>query len=379
MNNSVLVLLSRFLLITFAVVFTSACGSYSQLTVSSVIPDFETKTGVLTSELAAASVEDYGLLTVSKVMTDYFDPHISESMNQHQRIQQLKLLLDDEAFLNTQYQANATLTAEQAFLSRKANCVGFTNLIIALARHYGINAKYQLVRKFPEISRHADDSGQVMSLGIHINSLLKLSNGQSLVFDVSTNVSQQLGSFDIISDQTAKVLHYNNLAMEKFFQKEYVKAYEFLAKAMTFDASVDISWVNLGAVYRHNGQLEEAEAAYKAALKINRDSYTAMNNLAVLYQLKQDWQQFDLYLEKTKSYRLRNPYYHLDIALQAEENHDYTSAIKSMHKAIKLKNNEPEFYQVLSRLYSLSSAYSVRADLKKKPSMEEGDILYAGG
>lgn len=337
----------------------SACSSSSLFSrIAPSIPDFQSSNDLLTAEQARQSINDDDLLHVSDQMIAFVDPYLSKRMPPWQRATMLNTVLRSPAFLNIDYQVEKTLTAEQAFITESANCIGFANLYIALARHYGLDANYQLVKRFPQWNLE-DGSGDVMmSLAIHINSTVMLPQGRRMIVDVTSRYADQLSSAQQISDNTAKALYYNNLAIDQFAERRYSQAYAYLAKAISFDARLDLLWVNLGAVFRRSGQLAKAESAYLTALHFNAFSYTAMNNLAVLYKMQKNWELFDVYMKKSHRYRQRNPYYQLQLALEAEREHNYKEAINRIRKAIKLKGNEPEFHRVLARLNQLSASLS---------------------
>ena len=368
--------LTRFVCYCTIIFLISACSNYQLLPVlKPAMPDFNTDNGVLTATQAASTITDYQPLLVTDEMQDYFDPYLSGAMTQRQRAYMLNSVLRGSAFLSIEYDLKDTLTAEQAFNKQSANCVGFANLYIALARHYGLKSNYQLIRKFPEWNRQEGGNEQVMSISIHINSLVTLSSGHQLVVDLVPRSSRQVGVSEVISDKSAEALFYNNLAIDEFSRGNYEKAYRLIAKAMNYDDDLDLLWVNLGAIFRHNNQLTNAETAYRVALAINPDSYTAMNNLAVLYQMQEDWIQFEAYLKKTEKYRLRNPYYHFQLARLAEQEQDYAGAIDHMRKAIRLKDDEPEFQEALSMLYRLSSTSNTLKDKKDKSLLDSVSVI----
>jgi Flp pilus assembly protein TadD len=346
--------LFRCLCCIFLTIYISACGGFPSLSnIHSSIPPLSTTDGVLSPQQAHLITQDFDLLHVSEQMLALTDPYVSTSMPKSQRAELLNMVLRGSAFLNIDYRVEDTLTAEQAFLSESANCVGYANLYIALARHYGLSAKYRLIKKYPQWNRQGGKSGPMMSLAIHLNSVIDMTHNRKLVVDLLPRITRQVGHPEIISDEQAKALFYNNLGVDQFFDGNYADAYGLLVKAISLESKMDMLWVNLGTLFRHNGQINDAETAFKMAIDINPNSYTAMNNLAVLYQRSEDWSQFAIYLNKTRAHREKNPYYHLQLAKIAEQEQDYLVAIKHIKDAIRLKKNEPEFHETLENLNQL--------------------------
>ena len=54
-----------------------------------------------------------------------------------------------DGHLVNDYQADGTFVAAETFARGRGNCLGYTNLFIALARDLGLNARYQLIESHP--------------------------------------------------------------------------------------------------------------------------------------------------------------------------------------------------------------------------------------
>ena len=109
-------------------------------------------------------------------------------------------------------------------------------------------------------------------------------------------------------------------------------------------------WSNLGPVYRANNQLEDAEKVYLLALQLDPQFYAAINNLAVLYREMGRTDDYQSYLAKTLSLRQKPPYFYFYLAYVSKEKGDYVQAIRHLRKAIKLKDDAQEFYDLLDLL-----------------------------
>jgi Flp pilus assembly protein TadD len=329
----------------------NACSSTSRLGFSPLsLPPLQLDEGELSPSSALASVENYQLLTVSPEMIRYFDRYVSRSMPAQQRARMIHRVLSSPAFLAVEYERSKTLTAEQVFFSGAANCLGFANAYIALARQYGLNARYQLLEKHPEWTVQ----GEQIALEIHVNSLVRLRNAGELTVDIDRPGSRQAGRPAKVSDEVAKALFYNNLAIDQFSQGDQPGAYRLLVKAIQLAPDNAMLWSNLGVIYRNNQQYQHAENAYHNSLQLDPDTHTAITNLAALYQHTGQTEKYAKYFEKMSQLRLQNPYYHYYLARQAEQDNDYSTAINHINRAIKIKKDEADFAALLDQLYRQS-------------------------
>lgn len=84
-----------------------------------------------------------------------------------------------------------------------------------------------------------------------------------------------------------------------------------------------------------------------------------MSNLVGHYVRQNNSQLADYYRKKIRHHRSSNPFYHYALGSKALEEGDYKLAIRKLKRAIRMGNNEPEFY------YLLHMAYKRSGNLKK--------------
>jgi Flp pilus assembly protein TadD len=99
-------------------------------------------------------------------------------------------------------------------------------------------------------------------------------------------------------------------------------------------------------------QLDKAEYAYQQALSKNKSDLSALNNLAILYQMTGKIKNAEKYSEKLEQYLRKNPYYMIKLAKQEIEKGNYSEALKWAKKAIKKHGDEHEFYFVAAKAYA---------------------------
>lgn len=314
------------------------------------IPALKLAGDTITAEEILAAGKAPDIATVTPEITVYFDSLVEGNGDREYRAKLIRDLLLSPAFFDLEYERRFNFTAQETFNVRAGNCISFANLYIALARHYGLDANYQLLYKYPQWAR----DGNLVFMDIHVNASVKISAGDRLVIDVNQRAlerdSRQIGRPKIISDDVATALFYSNLGVREFAAGNVGDAYKYFVWALEKAPNQYFTWSNLGPIFRKNKQLKAAEYAYLTALKLNPDAYSVVNNLAVLYDdmgRKNDFQRF---FKKTIALRQKNPYFYYHLALVSKDEGDYSQAMEYVRKAIKLKDDEPDFYELVDNL-----------------------------
>ena len=340
----------RFNFISFALLcctlLLSACSQQAYFTLKD-LPDFEPADNTISAKHASQQSPDLELRKLSKQAKSYFAPFMVADMPTRQKAMRLRNLVLNSTYLDFDYADDKTLTAQQAFDQAQGNCIGFSHLFIALARHYGLKAKYQFIETDPTLVLR----NRKISLSIHTNVAVSLPQGNTFIADNVPNPSQLIKRGKSISDKQASALHYNNLAVDVLHDNDYQKSYSYLAKALSYDANLSLLWSNIGAVFRKNNQLQAAEISYKNALALDGNAYAALNNLAVLYHQRGDTARSQYYLKKIRATRERNPYHHYNLALLEIHKQNFPLALKLLKKSIRLKETEAEFHYQQSLIY----------------------------
>jgi len=330
-----------------ACLLLTACALHSPRApgVSSLDP-LLSPAGELAGQAAAASVETPDLLGLSDEMRDFARRYLSHG-SQRQRLLTLHRSLRSPALVDIRYDPGADGTAAQAFARGSANCLTYAHVFIAMARHIGLEARYLSVTLRPEWARHGDRVARRQ----HVNVVVSLRNGEQFVVDIDPIARDKIATADVLGDKQAFALYHSNLAMEALLDGQTANAFAHAARSIELASQMEALWVNLGAIYRLGGQPESARRSYEVALLLNPESGSAMNNLAVLYQAagnlvaSREWQS------RAEAYRLRNPYYHINLGEQAESAGDIEAAIEHYKTAVSLKRWDAEFYFRLARVY----------------------------
>ena len=293
------------------------------------------------------SVPDIDLLAVDTAMRDYMAQHIEPDLDGWDLVARLQELLFSPDHLNVQYDDSANLTAAEAFAQRRANCLSLVNLYIAMARHQGLQAQYQTAQVRPQWDRR----GELLVLSEHINALGSLGGSSQYIVDFTPDVQLQQQTAEVITDQQALALYFNNVAVDHLVNQRIDEALQWFRYALETDPDLAIAWNNMGSTWNTAGDDELAEYSYLKAAWLDKNYPTAVNNLARFYSLRGNEEEAERYRRAVQRYNNRNPYYHYVLGNIAFNEQDFEQAQKHYQRAIQRNRLEPDFYLALGLTY----------------------------
>ncbi len=302
-------------------------------------------------------VADVDVLAVSPAMEKFLDRYILKYSDKNTRLHLLVSSITPNGALGFGYDESLTLTATEAFDSHAGNCIGFSNMMIALARRAGLKAHYQEVIRRPEWASR-EDTVLVIK---HINVVIE-SPGRAYVVDISGVKFKPNMRQLIIKDNYAKALYLNNIGAEALLDNNLPTAHAYLSKAIETEPWITDPWVNLGVVFGRNEQLNDAEFALQRALEIDRSEYAAMSNLYEVYIAQEDLESAENLQAKVDKYRNTNPYYLLRLSDEALEQARFEESISLLQRAIRKKNNDHMLYFALAKTQYLSGETAAAED-----------------
>ena len=284
------------------------------------------------------------LLAVNDDMRAFLAEHTPRKANKKQKVEQiLRAILDDG--LRLDYNLFHTLTAEEAFYTREGNCMSFTNLFVALAREAGIPARFQEV----EVPPTWEARNETWLYNKHLNAVVDLPGG-SMMVDFAMESFDTEYKRHLLDDEEVQARYHNNMGVHLMMDHEFTSAYLHFSRAVSLAPDTGYFWTNLGSLYRRAGEEAAAEAAYLRAIDVSREP-AAMSNLARLYR-QQDKENLAVWYEgKVELFRLHNPYYLHELALQAFEAGDYPLAVSRSRSALRLDKAQHEIYRLLGLSY----------------------------
>ena len=123
-----------------------------------------------------------------------------------------------------------------------------------------------------------------------------------------------------------------------------------LRKSLEYDPGFSAAWTNLGVLYSRAGYPRYAESTWLHALEMERD-LTAANNLARYYKQADKPELATHFQDMVQNYRQRNPYYLYEVAERAYYRGAYDESVDTLRTAIRLRDNEEQFYRLLGLNY----------------------------
>lgn len=300
----------------------------------------------LTGGVEPAPMADVDILALDDDMRRFVAARVPAGGPGSWRLRELlRGLLEDDSFV-IEYQAR-TYTAAEAFHQRRANCLAFTNLFVALAREAGLTVHFQEVDVPPDWSLN----GRLLVQTRHMNTLVDLGPRAERIVDF--NMADFRSSYErrVISDARARAHYYSNMAAEALESGQRLQALQRLRKALAADPGFVPAWINLGSLYLQAGQTGWAEAAWRHALDLEPREFVALSNLERLYRATDRPASANDLRNRLERHRQQNPYFRYQLAQAAYAAGDYAAAIGHLRFAISRKANEDRFYALLGLVH----------------------------
>lgn len=260
------------------------------------------------------------------------------------------------------YSAYTTNTGIDAFEQRQANCLSYTLLYVAMARHLGLNAEVNEVILPPTWDMRDSDTYLFMR---HVNAKVFMPRARSfpwvkvmetadvgdIVVDLEMRRFRPHYKQRIIGKDLVAAQFYSNRGMELAAEGKARDAFLYLRKALLMSEEPSYIWSNLGSFYRRQKLPVEAEAVYLHGLAINPRDYTIMHNLTGLYMELGNTAKHQEYLQQVRKYRNANPYYMFKLAEELAQRKEDDRALALLKKAMVKNRDEVRFYRLAAEIY----------------------------
>jgi tetratricopeptide (TPR) repeat protein len=245
------------------------------------------------------------------------------------------------------YERDATYTVAEAYRTRTANCLTFTLLTVALARHAGLNAYGQQIAKSLAWRRE----GNMIYRTIHVNAGVVVSRRRVSV-DVAWDQVITGDPPEKISDARLFAHYYNNRSVELMAAGQLQSALRHAELSLALDRDYATSWSNAGVLQLRAGQPELAERDYQHALELEPRHTGALINLGTYYQRRGDAARAAPLLKRLETVQKRDPLHQFILALDYEKRGEFREAVAHYQRAIRLYDGEHRFYAGLARVYA---------------------------
>jgi len=206
----------------------------------------------------------------------------AEQPRRRRRLRKLTIL-QQELFspdFGFSYDTDLTLTAAEAFGSRRGNCLSFTSMFVAMARSAGIPTFLMSVRRDPEVDR----VGDLVVVNRHVVAGYRGASSEVHIFDFYVTTTGPYIQQRTIDDVTATAMFHTNLGGDAIRRGELEEAVRHLGIATALAPSWAPGWVNLGVAHYRQGDAERAFAAYQRALEVDPSNSSALGNMACIYR-----------------------------------------------------------------------------------------------
>lgn len=301
---------------------------------------------LLAAPLQAQEIDNINPLEINAAMKQFLAEKIGPGLTPMQRLQSLvnAIFLDPE--LKFAY-APVSRSASETFESRDGNCLSFTLMFLAMARHLNIDARFCEAKVSPMFTK----KGEFVILNQHLKPVVFI-DGNAYSIDIFPGIIPIGLDGRIVDDKRGLAHFFSNKGVDALGSGDFALAESSFKKALALDDSTAGAWLNLGTARFRAGNLKDAERFYRKALALNSKSMAAMNNLLAICELTGNQKEALRLKKKIQQFREKNPYYHYSLGLQASLEGHYDEALDHYKRATKLNTTEHTFYHALAQLYA---------------------------
>lgn len=277
-------------------------------------------------------------------------------------------MFDRDGGLGLEYQQDANYTVAQTFQTRRANCLSFTLVVIALARDAGMEAYAQEIEDV--LTWYQE--GSTVYRNNHVNAGIRI-GGQRFTVDVAWDEVIARQQPKAIPDRHLLAMFYNNRAIGLFSAGRIEPAEAYMQRAIELDPAYPAFWNNAGVLALRRGDLALAERDYLHALSMDQRHSSALFNLVSLYGRSGRDAEARPLQRRLERIRARDPFDQFLLALECERAGDYAGAVGHYQRAIRLHGSEHRFYLGLARAYlHLGDARRAGRALARAQALSEG-------
>lgn len=268
------------------------------------------------------------------------------SASREKRLDALVNLVFSDTGYALQYDGTLTRTAAQSAAERRANCLSFSLLFVALARRAGIEA---YVQETDHVL--AWQGGDALYGNGHVNVGVKVGMARKTV-DIDRSVVSIRGMPRPISDERALSHFYNNRGAELMREGRLEAARAHFDESLKLTPAFVPALNNLGVLSMREGDYVQANQAYAAALKEDARHAPTLSNMVNLYRKTGDARRQHEFEARLFKVQRRDPFHQIILALGYEKSGAYADAAEHYRRAIRLKARDHFVYFGLARAYA---------------------------
>ncbi len=306
---------------------------------------------------AAASerIDAGDVFALSGEMTDYLHARLVNTSRSKNRQLALIDALYSKDHLKLNYDATLTRNAAQTFSARAGNCLSLVLMTAAFAKAIDVPVRYQMVLGDAVWSR---SGGMYFSIS-HVNLALgpepnaTFLNNQSAALTVDFLPGEDLRGqrIRVVGEATIVAMYMNNRAAEALAAGRVDDAYWWARAAIGQDPRFLSAYNTLGVVYRHHGNIKDAEKVLARVLQLEPANLQAMSNQVLV--LNDEGRRAEAQSLTAKLVQLQPypPFYYFDLGVAAIHKGDYMQARLMFEKEVERDAYYHEFRAWLAAAY----------------------------
>jgi Flp pilus assembly protein TadD len=266
------------------------------------------------------------------------------------------------------YEDGATHTVEEAWATRRANCLGFTLLFLALAREAGLEAWPQVYEE--TLAWHRTD--RILYRSSHVNAAVRVGS-RTFSLDAARGEVITRGRPVRLTSQELLARYHNNMAVEAMKGTDIASARRHMTMALELDAAQASHWSNAGVLELHDGNEAAARLAYEKALAIDPENTNALFNMVNMARREGDPAREAEFRERLAQVQQKDPFHHFLQAIDYELAGDYVQAISHYRRAIRLHGGDHRLHAALAGALERSGERgSARKALRQAVALSDG-------
>ena len=262
------------------------------------------------------------------------------------------------------YAAGHSTVAGETWRRQRGDCLSLTVLTYAVARSMDMEVQMQEVDT-PTLFDRRDGFDFVNQ---HVNVLFRRAqwspHNESRPHDVVVDFEPDFASprpGRRLDENGIYARFLNNRAVEHLAHGERAPAYAHFRAAIAADPTYAASYANLATLYRQASLAAEAEQLLQRAVALARQDDVAVHSLHELLAEQGRDGEASRYESILQARRTRDPYYWINLGIQALDAGDPRKAIRSLEQARDMTGNFREVHALLALAYARAGD-SVRAD-----------------
>src|SRR5690606_32575727 len=239
---------------------------------------------------------------------------IARGGSREDRIERLAAMVLEAGGLALEYDNDRTRTVAETWRDRRANCLSFTLVFVALARAAGMNAHVQEV---DEVLAWYRDAGVIYGAS-HVNAGIRGGLRQHTL-DVEQNILAMRSRPRVVADARALDHFRNSRGAELMASGDLAGARAQLEAALEADPRFVPAWNNLGVLELRAGHFEVAGTALRAAWRLAPKHTATLSNLVNLYQRSGQAGLATDFVARLEKVRRTDPFAQFVLALGCED------------------------------------------------------------